>query len=199
MTLRRQICKKVFDLIFSLIIILALLPIFIVIALMIKLESPGPIIYSQWRVGINGKKFLIYKFRSMYSCETDSEVTSVSRNDPRVTNVGKFIRRYSIDEIPQFYNVLIGDMSIVGPRPHAIIQDKLYSEEIKIYSQRKVIKPGITGLAQVNGYRGEISSLNQMENRVLKDIDYIKRNNLVLDTLIILRTISHFFKNKNIY
>ncbi|WP_047549321.1 exopolysaccharide biosynthesis polyprenyl glycosylphosphotransferase [Psychroserpens sp. Hel_I_66] len=187
--------KRGFDIIFSLFIICFLLSWLIpILGLIIMLESKGPIFFQQNRPGINERGFLCYKFRSM-SINSRSE-ESATRNDLRVTKVGKFIRRTSIDELPQFFNVLFGSMSVVGPRPHLWKQNELYGTKISKYMVRHVVKPGVTGLAQVSGYRGEIEKRDDIVNRTKYDIFYIENWSLLLDFNIIARTILNIFKGE---
>lgn len=187
-----QIIKRLFDIAFSLIVIILLLSwLTPLLALLIKLESHGPVFFKQSRPGHNEKEFFCYKFRSMQINETTE--TSVTKNDPRVTRIGKFIRKTSIDELPQFLNVLEGDMSVVGPRPHLWTQNNLYSNRIKKYMVRLYVKPGITGLAQVRGFRGEITNDADMINRIKYDVFYIENWSLLLDFKIIIQTVVNIF------
>lgn len=188
-----QIIKRVFDVIFSMLVILLLLSwLTPLLALLIKLESKGPVFFKQSRPGLDEKEFFCYKFRSMQINETTEQ--SVIKNDPRVTRIGKFIRKTSIDETPQFLNVLFGEMSVVGPRPHLWSQNNLYSTRIKKYIIRHYVKPGITGLAQVRGFRGEISTDEDMINRIKYDVFYIENWSLLLDLKIIVQTVVNIFK-----
>ncbi len=176
-----------------------LLPIMLLIALGVRLTSPGPALFKQLRHGFNGEKFWIYKFRSMRVMENGGKVIQAQRNDSRVTPFGAFLRRTSLDELPQIINVLQGRMSIVGPRPHAIAHNKHYRKLIGGYMLRHKVKPGITGWAQVNGLRGETDSLDKMKLRVEYDLYYLKNWSLGLDLQIILRTAFVFFKTKDVY
>jgi len=187
--------KRSIDIVLSLIAIILLLPIFIIVTIMIRIESNGPVFFIQERVGFNRSKFKILKFRSMYM-HTEKDITQAKTNDSRITKVGNFIRKTSIDELPQLLNVLIGDMSLVGPRPHATQHDDKYSEEIIDYISRLKVKPGITGLAQVMGYRGETEHIFKMKQRVKYDVSYIQDWSLLLDILIILYTPYSLIKNK---
>lgn len=182
--------KATFDVFASLIALAILSPIIISVAVAVKLSSPGPILYAQYRYGMNGKKFKILKFRSMKVMESGytTGLRQASRDDPRVTQVGKFIRRWSLDELPQLLNVLRGEMSIVGPRPHAVDHNESYRKLIPGYMQRHAFKPGLTGLAQVEGFRGETPYLESMANRVEADLRYQREWNFNLDMAIILRT-----------
>lgn len=187
--------KRVFDILFSLTVIVFLLSwLMPILGLLIILESKGPIFFKQSRPGIGEKEFLCYKFRSMHlNVTTEKEA---SRNDPRVTKIGKIIRKTSIDELPQFFNVLLGDMSIVGPRPHLWSQNKTYANKIKKYTVRHYVKPGITGLAQVKGYRGEIETEEDMINRIRYDVFYIENWSIFLDIKIIILTMINIFKGE---
>ena len=187
--------KRAFDIVFSLIIIVVLLSWLIpLMAILIKLESRGPVFFKQGRPGLDEKEFFCYKFRSMKINKT-TEIEA-SKNDPRVTRIGKFIRKTSIDEMPQFLNVILGDMSVVGPRPHLWSQNKFYGNSIKKYMVRHYVKPGITGLAQVKCFRGEIETHNDMINRIKFDVFYIENWSLVLDLKIIVQTIINIFKGE---
>lgn len=188
--------KRLFDILFSLLVIFGILiwltPI---LALLIKLESKGAVFFKQGRPGINENEFNCYKFRSMRVNELTE--TETYKNDPRVTVVGRFMRKTSIDELPQFLNVLIGDMSVVGPRPHLWSQNKIYGNKIKKYMKRHFVKPGITGLAQVSGYRGEILQDTDMINRVKLDVFYIENWSLILDLKIIYQTLVNIYKGED--
>ena len=187
--------KRGFDFIFSLfVIILVLSWLTPLMALLIKLESRGPVFFKQSRPGLDEQEFLCYKFRSMQvNVTTEKEA---SRNDPRVTRIGRFIRKTSIDELPQFFNVLLGDMSVVGPRPHLWSQNKNYGNRIKKYMVRHYVKPGITGLAQVKGCRGEIETDSDMINRIKYDVYYIENWSLLMDIKIIIQTVVNIFKGE---
>lgn len=183
-----QVTKRLFDVIFSiLVIVLVLSWLAPLLAILIKLESKGPVFFKQSRPGINEQEFYCYKFRSMQLNETTEQ--SVIKNDPRVTRIGKFIRKTSLDEMPQFLNVLKGEMSVVGPRPHLWSQNNLYSTRIRKYFVRHYVKPGITGLAQVRGFRGEISTDEDMINRIKYDVFYIENWSVLLDMKIIFQTV----------
>lgn len=190
-----KIFKRVFDIVFSSLVVIFLLSWLVpLLAILIKLESKGPIFFKQGRPGIDENEFFCYKFRSMrINGTTENEA---SKNDPRVTRIGKFMRKTSIDEMPQFLNVLLGDMSVVGPRPHLWAQNKSYGKKIKKYMVRHCVKPGITGLAQVSGCRGEIETEKDMINRVNFDIFYIENWSLILDLEIILQTVVNIFKGE---
>jgi putative colanic acid biosynthesis UDP-glucose lipid carrier transferase len=158
------------------------------IAVAVKLSSPGPAIFRQRRYGVDGKEITVYKFRTMRVMEDGPSVPQAQPNDPRVTRLGAFLRRTSLDELPQFFNVLQGRMSIVGPRPHAIAHNETYRKLIKGYMVRHKVKPGITGLAQVSGCRGETRTLEQMERRIAYDLAYLRNWSLRLDLSIVVRT-----------
>ncbi|HCW07680.1 MAG TPA: hypothetical protein DGG95_10000 [Cytophagales bacterium] len=192
--------KRVFDIGFSLFALLMLAPIFIGIAIAIKLETKGPVFYRPLRVGKHGASISVFKFRSMrVSTNKEDEKRSTKLNDERITKVGKFIRKYSLDELPQFINVLIGDMSVVGPRPHRIDLDKRFQQTVQSYLVRQYIKPGITGWAQVNGWRGPTETKYQMEKRIDYDLDYLRNWSLAMDLLIILKTVGVVIKDENAY
>ncbi|MCU7944237.1 MAG: undecaprenyl-phosphate glucose phosphotransferase, partial [Candidatus Thiodiazotropha sp. (ex Cardiolucina cf. quadrata)] len=181
--------KAIEDRVLALLILILAGPIMLITAILIKLESPGPVFFRQERTGWDGKNFRIWKFRSMrLHTEKDGLVKQATRDDPRITRTGRFIRRTSIDELPQLFNVLAGQMSLVGPRPHALQHNLEYSKRIEAYLARHRIKPGITGLAQIRGFRGETKNLKQMEKRVKYDLEYINNWSLWLDLSILLRT-----------
>lgn len=189
----RLMFKALEDFVLSVLILIMITPVLLAIALAVKLDSRGPVFFRQQRMGWNGKIFRIWKFRSMFVHQPeDGVVKQAEKNDPRVTRVGAFIRRTSLDELPQIFNVLTGDMSLVGPRPHAIQHDEEYSRRISDYFARHNIKPGITGLAQVRGFRGETKSVEQMMQRVESDIEYINNWSLWLDLTILVRTTAAF-------
>lgn len=195
----RLLIKSLEDFVLSALILILVSPILLAVAIAIKLDSPGPVFFRQQRMGWNGKIFRIWKFRSMQVHQSENGVVvQAQKNDPRVTRVGAFIRRTSLDELPQVFNVLMGEMSLVGPRPHAIQHDEEYSRRITDYFARHNIKPGITGLAQVRGYRGETRDIEQMIQRVESDIEYINNWSLALDLSILLRTAA-VFTGKNAY
>lgn len=195
-----RLLKRLEDVLFGLIISLLIAPICLVVAIAIKLTSNGPVLFKQYRTGINGKRFKVYKFRSMVlHRESEGGVTQATRNDTRVTRVGAFLRRTSLDELPQFFNVLQGRMSIVGPRPHALSHNEYYKDLVESYMQRHKVKPGITGWAQVSGYRGETDTLEKMQKRVEFDLWYIDNWSLWLDLKIIVMTVFKGFVNKNAY
>jgi len=191
-----RILKKVFDVCFSLLVIILIFPwLFPMLMLIIKLESPGPIFFKQHRSGRDNRTFTCFKFRSMYLNDLAHD-KQAGKGDSRITKFGAFMRKTSIDELPQFFNVLFGNMSVVGPRPHMINLAKEYGELIANYSVRHYAKPGITGWAQVNGYRGETKKLIDMENRVECDIWYIENWSLLLDVKIIVRTLMNIVQGE---
>ena len=191
--------KSLEDIVLSVFIFLLIAPLMVLIAIAIKLDSPGPVFFRQKRMGWNGKIFSIWKFRSMVVHQPNNNVIKqAEKNDPRVTRVGAFMRRTSLDELPQILNVLSGEMSLVGPRPHAIQHDEEYSRRIAEYFARHNIKPGITGLAQVRGFRGETKDIEQMMQRIESDIEYINNWSLWLDLTILIRTTSAL-TGKNAY
>ncbi|MNJ34902.1 UDP-glucose:undecaprenyl-phosphate glucose-1-phosphate transferase [compost metagenome] len=195
-----RLLKRLEDLVLGGLISLLILPVCLVIALVIRLTSHGPILFKQYRTGINGKRFKVYKFRSMVvHRENTGDVTQATRNDARITRVGAFLRRTSLDELPQFFNVMQGRMSIVGPRPHALSHNEYYKDLVESYMQRHKVKPGITGWAQVSGYRGETDTLEKMQKRVEYDLWYIDNWSLWLDLKIIFLTVFKGFINKNAY
>jgi len=184
----RRLLKMAEDFCLSLLFLVLLTPVMLAIALAVKLDSPGPVFFRQARMGWGGKRFHIWKFRSMIVHDEHGQVTQARKNDPRVTRVGAFLRRTSLDELPQIFNVIRGEMSLVGPRPHAVQHDLEYARHIAHYFARHNIKPGITGLAQVRGYRGETREIEQMMLRVESDIEYINNWSLWLDLSILVRT-----------
>jgi len=191
--------KRLSDIVLSLLILALISPILLVIALGVKFTSPGPVIFKQRRYGLDGEEILVYKFRSMTVCEDGGTIKQAQKNDQRITPLGAFLRKSSLDELPQFVNVLQGRMSIVGPRPHAVAHNELYRKLIKGYMVRHKVKPGITGWAQVNGYRGETETLEKMQARIDYDLDYLRNWSLGLDLHIILRTILVVFKDNAAY
>jgi putative colanic acid biosynthesis UDP-glucose lipid carrier transferase len=192
--------KRAFDIVFSLFFIILIFPfVYLIFGIMIKLSSSGPIFFKQKRTGIYGKIFYCYKFRSMKP-NRNADDKQAEKGDPRITRIGKFLRKSNIDEIPQFLNVLRGEMSIVGPRPHMLKHTELYSSIIDKYMVRHLIKPGITGWAQVNGFRGETKTIEQMEERVRHDVWYLENWNFLLDLKICFVTVLNMFKGeKNAY
>lgn len=191
--------KRASDIVLSLLILALISPLLLLIAVAIKLDSPGPIIFKQRRYGLDGEEILVYKFRSMRVCEDGDTIQQAQKNDSRVTRIGAFLRRNSLDELPQFVNVLQGRMSIVGPRPHAVAHNEIYRNLIKGYMIRHKVKPGITGWAQVNGYRGETRTLDKMQARIDHDLDYLRNWSLRLDLHIILKTVLIVLRDRAAY
>jgi len=171
----------------------------VIIAIAIKLTSPGPVIFRQRRYGMRGDEIEVWKFRSMTVTEDGHNVPQAKKGDARITPLGAFLRRTSLDELPQFFNVLQGTMSIVGPRPHAVAHNELYRKSIDGYMLRHLVKPGITGWAQVNGWRGETDTDEKMQKRIEYDLEYLQNWSIFLDLKIIVMTIWKGFVNKNAY
>ncbi len=191
--------KRLFDIVVGLMILLIILLPLVLIAIAIKFNSSGPVLFKQRRYGLNGEEIVVWKFRSMTVCEDGNHINQATKNDPRVTKLGAFLRKTSLDEFPQFINVLQGRMSIVGPRPHAVAHNEWYRTQIEGYMLRHKIKPGITGLAQISGYRGETDTLDKMENRIYYDLLYIQNWSLWLDIKIIFLTIYKGFMSAGAY
>ncbi|WP_187982180.1 undecaprenyl-phosphate glucose phosphotransferase, partial [Klebsiella pneumoniae] len=194
-----MVFKRLEDIFLSLLIIILISPILLVIAVAVKVSSPGPVIFKQKRYGMDGKAIKVWKFRSMTVMENDTLVKQATKNDVRVTKVGSFLRKTSLDELPQFFNVLSGKMSIVGPRPHAVAHNEQYRNIIEGYMLRHKVKPGITGWAQINGWRGETDTIDKMEKRIEYDLEYIREWSIWLDLKIILLTVFKGFINKSAY
>jgi putative colanic acid biosynthesis UDP-glucose lipid carrier transferase len=192
-----SLIKRASDIVLASLIQVLLTPLMLVIALAVKLTSPGPVIFKQRRYGLYGEQIIVYKFRSMTANDDGPNVVQAKKDDLRVTRVGKFLRSSSLDELPQFINVLQGRMSIVGPRPHAVAHNEMYRKLIKGYMLRHKVRPGITGWAQVNGLRGETDTLDKMKARIEFDLDYVRTWSLSLDLWIIVRTISVVLKRQN--
>jgi putative colanic acid biosysnthesis UDP-glucose lipid carrier transferase len=191
--------KRLEDIIFASIILILVSPLLLLIALGVKISSPGPIIFKQRRYGLNGKEILIYKFRTMTVCQDGQIIPQARQNDSRVTLLGDLLRRTSLDELPQFLNVLMGSMSIVGPRPHAVAHNEYYRQRIPGYMLRHKVRPGITGWAQINGWRGETETLDKMEKRIELDLEYLRRWSLWFDIKIIWLTIFGGFSSSKAY
>jgi len=194
-----ELMKRISDIVLSSLILILISPVLLAIAIGVKLSSPGPAIFRQRRNGLDGSEIVVYKFRSMTVQDNGSVVRQVTRNDARVTPFGAFIRRSSLDELPQFINVLQGRMSIVGPRPHAVAHNEQYRQLIKAYMVRHKVKPGITGWAQVNGHRGETDTIEKMQARVEYDLEYLRNWSLGLDLQIIVRTIRLVFFDRHAF
>ncbi len=191
--------KRAVDIAAAGLVLLFFLPLLLIIAVAIRLESPGPALFVQRRTGLDQRVFRIYKFRTMKVAEDHGSIQHATKNDSRITRFGAFLRKTSIDELPQFLNILIGDMSIVGPRPHAVCHDESYGALIPAYAARFRAKPGLTGLAQVSGFRGEIHELSCMINRVDADNAYIETWSFAQDVKIVLRTLPLLVKDPNAY
>ncbi|WP_420331508.1 undecaprenyl-phosphate glucose phosphotransferase [Pseudoalteromonas shioyasakiensis] len=193
------IIKRIEDIVLSTLILMLISPVLLGLALAVKFTSKGPVFFKQNRYGIDGKPIKVWKFRSMNVMEDGAKVTQATKNDSRFTPIGQFIRKTSLDELPQFINVLQGQMSIVGPRPHAVAHNEEYRKLVEGYMLRHKVKPGITGWAQINGWRGETDTLDKMEKRIEFDLEYIRNWSLFLDLKIVFLTIFKGFVNKNAY
>lgn len=194
-----ELAKRASDVVLASIILTLVSPLMLAIAIGVKLSSPGPIIFRQKRNGLYGDEIAVYKFRSMTTQDNGARIVQATKNDARITRFGAFLRKTSLDELPQFINVLQGRMSIVGPRPHAVAHNEQYRQIIKAYMVRHKVRPGITGWAQVNGLRGETDTLEKMRSRVEFDLEYLRNWSLLLDLKIILRTIGLVFLDRNAY
>ncbi len=195
----RGLSKRLFDIVAASVALLITAPLFVVFSALIRATSPGEAIFKQRRYGLDGKEITVYKFRTMTVTEDGSHIPQAVKEDPRVTAIGRFLRKTSLDELPQLINVLQGTMSLVGPRPHAVAHNEMYRKLIKGYMIRHKVLPGITGLAQINGYRGEIKDLTQMEARVNYDLEYLRRWSIFLDLEILANTVLRVFSDKNAY
>ena len=193
------VLKRAMDIALATAVLVACWPLMAAIALGVKLSSPGPILFRQRRYGLDGKEIVVLKFRTMKVCEDGERIEQARRDDPRVTRFGVFLRSTSLDELPQFINVLAGSMSIVGPRPHAVAHNEQYRGLINGYMVRHKVRPGITGWAQVNGFRGETSSVEKMRQRIEYDLDYLNHWSVSLDLWIMLRTVLVVVKDKRAY
>ncbi|BEV11590.1 exopolysaccharide biosynthesis polyprenyl glycosylphosphotransferase [Asticcacaulis sp. DW145] len=198
----KSLSKSVFDFLIAGFALAFLLPALALIAIFIKCDSKGPVLFRQTRTGLNGRKFFIYKFRTMHVLEDGACVRQAVAGDARITRLGYWLRRSSLDELPQLINVLKGEMSLVGPRPHAVVHDELFSEVVEGYYARTYARPGLTGLAQIRGYRGEVKTHYDVISRVKSDIEYIENWSWILDIKIILSTTMVFmlpnYKNEKI-
>jgi len=192
-----SLVKRTSDIILSIMLLPVLLPCFMVIGLMVKLTSPGPMIFKQRRYGLYGEEIIVYKFRTMTVTEDGGQIVQAKKNDSRLTPIGGLLRRSSLDELPQFINVLQGKMSIVGPRPHAVAHNEQYRKLIKGYMLRHKVKPGITGWAQVNGMRGETETIDKMQSRIDFDLNYIRNWSIWLDLWIVFTTLKVVLKRNN--
>jgi putative colanic acid biosynthesis UDP-glucose lipid carrier transferase len=195
----RGILKRLSDIVIAGLMLLIIWPLLLIIVVGIKLNSPGPALFKQRRYGLDGEEIVVYKFRSMSVCEDGVYVEQAKRGDERITRFGRFLRRTSLDELPQIINVLQGRMSVVGPRPHAVVHNEMFRKLIKGYMIRHKVRPGITGLAQVNGMRGETDTLEKMQARINYDLEYLRSWSLGLDLWIILKTGLVVFGDQNAY
>jgi len=191
--------KRTFDVVVALLLLPVILPPLAVLALAVWLESGGPVLFRQRRTGLGGRTFTIYKLRSMYVTEDGDAIRHATRGDKRVTRVGAFLRKSSLDELPQLFNVLKGDMSLIGPRPHALSHDRHYSAFIPGYHNRFRTRPGLTGWAQVSGLRGEVYDIEHMSMRIAADVEYIERWSVWMDVQILVRTVPLILKASNAY
>jgi putative colanic acid biosynthesis UDP-glucose lipid carrier transferase len=196
---QRALAKRLVDVALAAVLLLLLAPIMLFIAFSVRLTSPGPVIFRQRRYGLNGEQIMIHKFRTMKVVEDGTSIVQATKADSRLTVVGSFLRRYSLDELPQIVNVLQGNMSLVGPRPHAVAHNELYRKLIKGYMMRHKVLPGITGWAQVNGLRGETRTVDQMEARVLYDLEYLRSWSLKLDLKILIKTVALVFRDSKAF
>lgn len=188
--------KRFLDILLGGFLLLACLPLCVAVALLIRFDSPGPILFRQHRVGRDGRLFSILKFRTMHVLEDDEQVVQATRGDPRVTRLGGVLRKLGLDELPQLINVLAGDMSLVGPRPHAAVHDDYYGQRIANYAYRRRVRPGITGWAQINGARGATPTLSDMQARVDLDAWYVDHGSLGVDLVILVRTPMEVFLDR---
>jgi Undecaprenyl-phosphate glucose phosphotransferase len=191
--------KRFFDLLFAACALITLTPLIAIVGILIKLDSPGPVFFVQRRYGFNQQPFRIIKFRTMHKLEDGAIIPQTTRDDPRLTRIGRWLRRANIDELPQLFNVLMGDMSLVGPRPHALTHDHDYERRISLYARRHNVKPGITGWAQINGYRGEIDNNEKIRKRIEYDLFYIDNWSLWFDMKILARTLLSRAAYRNAY
>jgi putative colanic acid biosynthesis UDP-glucose lipid carrier transferase len=191
------VVKRGSDIVLSVLILLLISPLLLLIALSVKLTSPGPVIFKQRRYGLDGTEIMVYKFRSMVVMDDGDVIKQAQKHDARLTRIGAFLRRSSLDELPQFVNVIQGRMSIVGPRPHAVAHNEMYRKLIKGYMLRHKVQPGITGWAQVSGFRGETDTLEKMKGRIDHDLEYLRNWSLRLDLYIIAKTVWVMFNSEN--
>ena len=192
------VLKRASDVVFAMAALLLVLPVLAAIAVLVRRSSPGPVLFRQRRYGLDGREFTVFKFRTMTVCE-DGAVRQATRDDPRVTRIGHFLRRTSLDELPQLLNVLAGSMSLVGPRPHAVAHNEYYRKLVSGYMLRHKVRPGITGLAQVNGLRGETRDIEKMSQRVRYDLEYLKNWSLGLDIRILIKTARIVLTDRSAY
>lgn len=191
--------KHVLNRLAAIVLLVLLSPLLILISILIKCESKGPVFFRQRRGGMNNREFIVFKFRTMKVCEDGDVIRQASVNDSRVTRVGAVLRRYSLDELPQLINVIRGEMSLIGPRPHAVAHNDYFGKHIAAYTLRHVVRPGLTGWAQVNGLRGETDTLEKMEKRLQYDLYYIRNRTLRFDFKILLMTAAVVFQKENAY
>jgi putative colanic acid biosysnthesis UDP-glucose lipid carrier transferase len=191
--------KRGFDVVMATLILALIWPLLLLIAAGVKLSSAGPVLFKQRRYGLGGEEIVVYKFRTMMVQEDSDAIRQASKGDKRVTRFGAFLRRTSLDELPQFFNVLTGSMSIVGPRPHAVAHNEQYRKLIDGYMIRHKVRPGITGWAQVNGFRGETETVDKMKKRVEHDLDYLRNWSVSLDMWIMVKTVVTVWKDRNAY
>ncbi|HEX4079753.1 MAG TPA: exopolysaccharide biosynthesis polyprenyl glycosylphosphotransferase [Rhizomicrobium sp.] len=189
--------KRLLDILLASILLVLLAPLLLAAAVAVRLESNGPALFRQWRLGLNGRPFRVLKLRTLTVVEDGDMITQVTRDDPRVTRLGRALRKLSLDELPQLINVLRGEMSLVGPRPHAIAHDHYYAERIENYALRQTVKPGLTGWAQIHGLRGETATLEDMRRRVGFDLWYVRRAGLRLDLRILFATPFAVLRGRN--
>jgi putative colanic acid biosysnthesis UDP-glucose lipid carrier transferase len=195
----RGVVKRIMDIALALTVLIVALPLLLALALMVRLSSPGPVIFKQRRYGLDGREIIVYKFRTMTVVEDGSDIVQARKVDPRITGVGRFMRRYSLDELPQLLNVLQGHMSLVGPRPHAVAHNEEYRKLIKGYMIRHKVPPGITGLAQVNGCRGETARVEDMQARINYDLEYLRHWSPLLDFKILFLTAVRLLRDEKAY
>ena len=191
--------KRASDLALASALLVLIAPLMLALALGVKLSSPGPVLFRQRRYGLDGREIVVYKFRTMVCCEDGGVIRQATPDDPRITRFGAFLRRYSLDELPQLFNVLQGRMSLVGPRPHAVAHNEIYRRLIRGYMIRHKVRPGITGLAQVNGLRGETDSVEKMRARIECDLAYLRNWSLLLDLRIVVKTVFVVLRRVNAY
>src|SRR5439155_3753536 len=191
--------KRASDFILALLILILISPLMAAIAIGVKRSSPGPILFKQRRYGLDGREIVVYKFRTMKVLEDGDVIRQATKDDDRVTRFGAYLRRTSLDELPQFINVLQGRMSVVGPRPHAVAHNEMYRKLIRGYMIRHKVRPGITGLAQVNGFRGETDTVEKMKARIEYDLAYLRSWSLLLDLQIVLKTVVVVLRKQNAY
>jgi Undecaprenyl-phosphate glucose phosphotransferase len=199
LTLGERATKRIFDILVATCVLLVMAPVLTVVSVLVWIDSPGPILFRQKRGGFNGRTFQILKFRTMHVMEDGPVIIQAARHDDRITRVGRFLRRTSVDELPQLVNVLLGQMSLVGPRPHALTHDDQYSKLISTYPRRQHVKPGITGWAQVNGFRGETPTAGFMKRRVESDLWYVSNWSLWLDVRILMQTVIEICRSRNAF